>query len=106
MKTSELRNLIREEVRRVLKEANTRSPKPGSTIDDWELVDKKIIKPQDEDSWLELLSDYPDGWINSKSRKAQVIAMANDFLTKRKYSWKVADALDQNEEGEVTWKIA
>lgn len=103
MKISEFKKLIREEVRKVIKES---APTAGQTIDDWDLVDKNIIKPAHQDTWLELLSDVPDGWVRNASRKAKVLQIANTWLSKNGYQWSVADALSQNEDGEVTWKIA
>jgi uncharacterized protein YlxP (DUF503 family) len=53
-----------------------------------------------------LLSDVREEWVDSKSSKAKVLKMINAWLLKNKYKWSVADALSQDEEGVVTWKIA
>jgi hypothetical protein len=113
MKISEFRALIKEEVRKALKESpNTRralreaNVKPGQIIDDYDLVDTSVIKPDHEDTWLELLSDVPEGWVDSTTSKAKVLKMINAWLKKNGYKWSVADALSQDEEGVVTWKIA
>jgi hypothetical protein len=103
MKISQFRALIKEEVRKVLKEATV---KPGQSIDDYDLVDKNVIKPAHQDTWLELLSDVPNGWVRNASRKAKVLQIANTWLSKNGYQWSVADALSQDEDGVVTWKIA
>ena len=68
-----LKDLIREEIRKALKEA--RSPKPGQTIDDWDLVDGGYISANHTDEWLDLLSDerLPDGWINDTALKVEVL---------------------------------
>ena len=113
MKISEFRALIKEEVRKVLKESpNTRRGalkeavvKSGQIIDDWDLVETGVIKSAHEEAWLELLSDHPEEWIDNKSNKAKILKMINTWLLKNKYKWSVADALSQDEEGVVTWKI-
>ena len=100
-----LKDLIREEIRKALKEA--RSPKPGQTIDDWDLVDGGYISANHTDEWLDLLSDerLPDGWINDTALKVEVLQLVNKWLKKNGYNWQVADALEQNDEGEVPWQI-
>ena len=103
MKISEFRKLIREEVRKVLKEANLKS---GSTIDDWELVNKNIIKPQHQDTWLELFSDEGDINFKLPASVKKFTKIANDWLKSNGYTWRVASAVSQNEEGEIIWKIA
>jgi len=103
MKISEFKKLIREEVRKVIKEGAVKS---GQTIDDSDLVDNNVIKPAHQDTWLELLSDVPNGWVRNASRKAKVLQIANTWLSKNGYQWSVADALSQDEEGVVTWKIS
>ena len=85
---------------------NTQSPKPDSTIDDWELVNKKIIKPKHEEDWLVLFSDEIELNPKSSASRKKYINMANTWLKDNGYTWRVADALSQNEEGEITWKIA
>jgi hypothetical protein len=113
MKISEFRALIKEEVRKALKESpNTRralreaTVKSGQIIDDYDLVDTNVIKPAHQDTWLELLSDVPDGWVDNKIMKTKVVKELNRWLLDNKYKWSVADALSQDEEGVVTWKIA
>jgi len=103
MKLQEFRRLIREEVRKVIKEATL---KPGSKIDDWELVDKNIIKPAHQDAWLELFSDEGDINFNSPASVKRFTKMANNWLEENGYTWRVASAISQNEDGEITWKIA
>jgi hypothetical protein len=103
MKVSEFRKLIREEVKKVLREAKTLQS--GQTIDDWNLVDSEYISEDDSEDWLDLLSDVPDGWISKPASKTKVLKLANTWLKKNGYTWQVADALSQNDEGEVTWKI-
>ena len=109
MNKQEFKQLIREEIRKVLKEAsfNIKSPKSGQKIDDWDLVDKGYISEDHTDYWLDLLADerIQDGWIDNPAQKSKVLKLANSWLKKNDYTWQVADALDQNEEGEVTWVI-
>lgn len=103
MKVSEFRKLIREEVRKVINES---TPKAGQTINDWDLVDRNIIKSADEEPWLELLTEFPNNWVRIAPQKSKVLQLVNGWLKKRGYQWSVADALSQDEEGVVTWKIA
>ena len=105
MKITEFRKLIREEIRKVINEGAT--PKSGQKIDDWDLVDKGYISEDHTDYWLDLLADerIQDGWIDNPAQKSKVLKLANSWLKKNDYTWQVADALDQNEEGEVTWVI-
>ena len=86
-----------------LKEA---APKSGQTIDDYDLVETGVIKSAHQDTWLELLSDVPNGWVRNAARKAKVLQIANTWLSKNGYQWSVADALSQDEDGVVTWEIA
>lgn len=105
MKISEFRKLIREEVRKVLKEA--KMPKTGLKINDSDLVDDGYISEDHMDAWLDLLSDerIPDGWYQNSTQKAKILKLANTWLKKKGYAWQVADALNQDDEGVVTWKI-
>ena len=105
MNKLKLKDLIREEIRKALKEAI--SPKPGQKIDDWDLVDGGYISANHTDEWLDLLSDerLEDGWINDTALKVEVLELVNTWLKKNGYNWQVADALEQNDEGEVTWQI-
>lgn len=32
--------------------------------------------------------------------------MANDWLEENGYTWRIEKAISQNEDGEITWKIA
>lgn len=100
MKLTEFKKLIREEVRKVISEAAT--PKPGSTIDDYDLINKKIIKSKHEEDWLELFSDEPE--LTSGTNK-RLTKLANSWLEKNGYTWRVEKAISQNEDGEITWKI-
>ena len=112
MKISEFKKLIREEVRNVLKESKSRNtrrslreakvPKPGQKITDSDLVDDGFISDDDMDTWLELFSD--EGDITPRNKK-KFVAMANTWLKENGYAWQVADALSQDEDGVVTWKI-
>jgi len=86
----------------------TPSPKPGQKITDSDLVDDGFISGDDmADAWLDLLADerLPDDWINNTAQKSKVLKLANTWLKKNGYAWQVADALTQNEDGVVTWKI-
>lgn len=86
----------------------TPSPKPGQKITDSDLVDDGFISGDDmADAWLDLLADerLPDDWINNTAQKAKVLKLANTWLKKNGYAWQVADALTQDEDGVVTWKI-
>jgi len=103
MKLTEFRKLIREEIRKVIKEATVTS---GMTIDDWDLVDKKIIKPKHQDDWLELFSDEGDINFKSSASVKKFTKMANEWLEDNGYTWRVAMPISQNDEGEITWKIA
>ena len=117
MKISEFKKLIREEVRNVLKESKSRNtrrslreakvPKPGQKITDSDLVDDGFISDDDMDTWLDLLADerLPDDWINTTAQKAKVLKLVNTWLKKNGYAWQVADALTQDEDGVVTWRI-
>jgi len=80
----------------------TPSPKPGQKITDSDLVDDGFISDDDMDTWLELFSD--EGDITPRNKK-KFVAMANTWLKKNGYAWQVADALSQDEDGVVTWKI-
>ena len=103
MKVREFRKLIREEVRKVLKES---APKSGSTISDNDLIDQGYLGDYEND-WLELFTDEYDDPMSSTSVKRRFIKKANDFLSRNGLSWKVKDIVDQDEdEGEITWRIA
>ena len=104
MKVTEFRKLIREEVRKAVAEARTL--KSGAVIDDWNLVDKNIIKPEHEDEWLNLFTDEGDINFKSSASVKKFTRMANDWLKENGYTWRVSAALSQNEEGEITWKVA
>jgi len=82
-------------------------PTSGKKITDSDLVDDGYISEDHMDEWLDLLSDerIPDGWINNTAQKAKILKLANTWLKKNGYAWQVADALNQDEEGVVTWKI-
>lgn len=90
---------------KLLKESKT--PKHGQVIDDYTLVDDGYIGDDDMDGWLDLLADerLPEEWLDTPALKTRVIRVANEWLKRNGYAWQVADALEQNEEGEVTWKI-
>jgi len=96
MKLLELKKLIREQVRKVLKE-NTLTP--GQRISDRDLIDGGYIKPAHVDEWLELFSDEYD------FNPARQTKIANAWLAKNGYAFRVATAVDQDDEGEITWKI-
>lgn len=111
MNKSELKSLIKESIREVLKENSLagrlrENIKPGATIDDWELVNKNIIKPEHQDDWLELFSDEGDINFQSPRSVMKFTQLANMWLKNHGYAWRVARAISQNDEGEITWKIA
>jgi len=85
----------------------SRSPKPGQKITDSDLVDDGYIADNHMDYWLDLLGDarMPDEWYTNPRLKAKGLKVANTWLKQNGYAWQVADALDQDEEGVVTWKI-
>jgi hypothetical protein len=102
MKLSQFRTLIREEVKRALREAKT--PVSGKKIDDFDLVDKGYLGKYD-DEWLELFSDeLADP--TSPTAKKRFLAKANKFLQLKKFTWQVKDIVSQNEDGEITWVVA
>ena len=114
MKLSEFKQIVREEVRRTLRESkssNTRrslkeakKPKPGSTIDDDALFDGGYFRNDDHgEDWLDLFSDM--GNITA-ARKPKFIAKANEWLKDHGYGWQVKEIIKQDEEGVITWKIA
>ena len=82
-------------------------PTSGKKITDSDLVDDGYISEDHMDEWLDLLSDerIPDGWYRNSTQKAKILKLANTWLKKNGYAWQVADALNQDEEGVVTWKI-
>ena len=104
MKISQLKSLIKESIKEVLKENSSVSNGNVSplTIDDWDLYNqkKKYFKGDTNlaDSWLELFSDEP---LNVNYRK-----LANEFLSNNNLNWRVVKKLSQNDEGEITWEIA
>jgi hypothetical protein len=73
------------------------------TINDWDLVENaKTFFKGDADlaqDWLEMFSDYGDVPLLVLSKRASEFAIENEL------PFRVLDAIDQNEDGEVTWII-
>jgi hypothetical protein len=100
MKLQEFRKLIREEVRRVVKEAKT--PASGQKLSDYDLFDKKYIRSIHRDDWFELLSDEPD---LTPGNNKYITGIMNKWLTKHGYDWSIEKAVSQTEDGDYIWKI-
>ena len=99
MKASEFRKLIREEIRKVLKEA--RVPKSGQKLDDYDLSEKGYLGDVEEE-WFDLFSD--EGDVTPASKK-KFVNMANQFLMDNGLNWQVAGVIKQDDEGVITWLI-
>ena len=102
MKLSQFKTLIREEVKKVLNEASVSykiMTKPGTFIDDYDLLEKNLIKPKHQDAWMELFSDEPDLTPGTNKRLTK---LANSFLEENGYTWRIEKAISQNDDGEIT----
>jgi len=99
MKTQEFRKIIREEIRKVLKEA--RVPKSGQKLDDYNLSEKGYLGNVEED-WFSLFSDEGDV---TPTNKKKFVAIANKFLMDNGLNWQVAGVVKQDDEGVITWLI-
>jgi len=97
MKKSEFRNLIREEIKKVLKESMTL--KSGQKVDDYDLTDNGHIKEDDLDAWLELFSD------ERPFNGPKFVKMANEWLTDNGYSFQVSKATTEDDGETITWTI-
>jgi|694.fasta_scaffold37897_2 hypothetical protein len=97
MKKSELKKLLREEIRKVLKEM--KMPKSGQKLDDYDLTDNGYIKEDDMDSWLELFTD--ETWNVSK-----YVKLANNWLKSNGYKWQVKSCSSTDDGETITWTIA
>ena len=105
MKITEFKTLIREEVKKVLNEASVSykiMTKPGTFIDDYDLLEKNLIKPTHQEAWMELFSDEPDLTPGTNKRLTK---LANSFLEENGYTWRIEKAISQNDDGEITWRI-
>jgi hypothetical protein len=73
------------------------------TINDWELVEGvKTFFKGDADlaqDWLEMFSDFGDVPLS------ELVEPAAEFAIENELPFRVLDAIDQNEDGEVTWII-
>lgn len=98
MKKSEFRKLIREEIRKVLKEA---APvlKSGQTLDDYDLTDNGHIKEDDLNDWLELFSD------ERPFNGPRFVKMANEWLKENGYRFQVSKATSDDDGETITWTI-
>ena len=73
------------------------------TINDWDLVEGvKTYFKGDADlaqDWLEMFSDFGDVPLT------ELVEPAAEFAIENELPFRVLDAIDQNEDGEVTWII-
>jgi hypothetical protein len=97
MKKSEFKKLLREEIRKVLKEM--KMPKSGQKLDDYDLTDNGYINEDDLDSWLELFTD--ERWNVSK-----YVKLANNWLKSNGYKWQVKNCSSTDDGETITWTIA
>ena len=97
MTKQELRSLIREEIKRVIKE--TKMPKSGQKLDDYDLMDNGYIKEDDIDPWAELFTD--ERW-NVK----RYVQLANKWLKENGYNWQVKNCSSTDDGETITWTIA
>ena len=97
MTKQEFRKLIREEIRKVLKEA--KALKSGQMVDDYDLMDNGYIKDNDVDAWVELFSD--EGPFNGP----KFVKIANSWLKKNGYHFQVSKATSDDDGETITWTI-
>lgn len=96
MNKQEFRQLIREEIKKVLRESRTL--KSGQKVDDDGLIDNDHIKEDDLESWLELFDRMP-------FNGPQFVKMANEWLKDNRYSFRVSKAASNNDGETITWTI-
>ena len=97
MNKQELRSLIREQIRKVLKEM--KMPKSGQKLDDYDLTGNGYIKEDDMDSWFELFTD--ETWNVPK-----YVKLANNWLKSNGYKWQVKSCSSTDDGETITWTIA
>lgn len=97
MKKQEFRQLIREEIKKVLKESM--KLKSGQKVDDYDLTDNGHIKEDDLDAWLELFSD------ERPFNGPKFVKMANNWLKQNGYGFQVSKATTEDDGETITWTI-
>ena len=96
MNKQEFRQLIREEIKKVLREAN--ALKSGQQVDDYDLTDNGYIKKDDLDAWLELFSD------ERPFNGPRFVKMANEWLKENGYRFQVSKATAEYRDWETDRK--
>jgi len=97
-----LRSIIREEVKRILKENAV--PKSGIKITDDDL-EKKYFKRGDFSEWLDLFDADKVIDIRTTKGKAAVVNTANEFLSSHGYSWRMKDIFGKNRFMHKIWIV-
>jgi hypothetical protein len=102
MKVNDFRNLIREEIKKVLKEA--RVPESNEILNDEDLRTQCFKDIDDYIDWLRLFIGQPFQEA-SQTSKTKHVNIANEFLERNGYKWRVKDILGTNRFGYYVWRI-
>ena len=100
MNKNEFRQLIREEIRKVLKENKpTAVPVSGKKYTDDQIL--KFLSKNDVDMWLELFTDeFRDGF-----DEMDAVSMANDWLWDNGYEFEMKSVFTNDDGETLKWTI-
>lgn len=100
MKKLEFKNLIREEIRKVLNEAAR--PVSDKKYTDDQLTDF-FTNDDDVEEWFTMFAD--DAESGGYWHPQDSVIMANDFLKERGYKFRVKKAVSKDDGQNITWTI-
>lgn len=100
MKKSQFRQLIREEIRKVINEA-TKTPMSGKQYTDGQLI--KFISDDDAEEWFTMFVD--DEQSGGYWHPEDSVLMANDWLKEKGYKFRVKKAVSKDDGQTITWTV-
>ena len=101
MNKQDLKQLIREEIKKTLKEVKV--PKSGESVNDEDLRKKYFKSIDDYIEWLKLWRGNP--YPASRSAVPKHVELANWFLNNYRYPWRIKNLIGRTRLGDYIWDI-
>lgn len=106
MKKSEFRNLIREEIKKVLSEATpTKIPVSGKKYTDDALFKGGFIVKKHIEDWLSMFGSDSYSPFGDEFSPNDAVIDANDWLKLNKYPFRMKKAFSDDDGATITWTI-